>query len=358
MSERAIAASGDDYDRLLADLRTIIADGRQRAATAVNEALVATYWSLGERIVQAEQHGLDRAGYGEKLLARLGPVLSREFGRGFVYSNLANMRQFYQTYPNLYALRRELSWTHYRTLMRLPTPEQREFYGQVAATGRWSSRDLDKQIQSMLYERAAHSRRPELLAPSLPAATAGALTYDTAFKDPYILDFLGLADTYSEKDMEAALVHNMERFLLELGTGFAFVARQRRMTIDDKDYSVDLVFYHRVLRRLVLVDLKIGAFEPADAAQMQLYIEWTKRYDKQPGEEDPVGLILCGSKGRQVIELLLSGPDNRIKVAQYLLLDSEESIKARLAQLAAAVEDLQDEDENAPPASTNEPAGE
>jgi len=341
--DSAIVPAGEGYDQLLADVRTIISDGQQRAAAAINEALVATYWAVGERIVREEQQGEQRAAYGEQLLARLGRQLSREYGTGFTERRLREMRQFYLTYPNRRALRAELNWTHYRTLLRLPDPAQREFYGRLTATGRWSSRELDRQIQSMLYERAAHSRKPEQLAAGLPSAQTGALTYDTAFKDPYILDFLGLVDTYSEKDMEAALVRNMERFLLELGTGFAFVARQRRMTVDDKDYTVDLVFYHRVLHCLVLVDLKIGAFELADAAQMQLYLEWTKRYDKQEGEADPIGLILCGSKGNQVIELLLSGPGNRIKVAQYLLLDSEETLKQRLAQLAAAYEDLRND---------------
>lgn len=341
MSDTTALAPGEGgYDQLLADLRGIITNGRQRAVAAINQELVETYWRIGERVVQEEQQGHERAAYGEQLLERLGRVLGREFGRGFAYSNLANMRQFYQTYPNLHAVRRELSWTHFRTLMRLPTPEQREFYGRLAATGRWSSRELDRQIQSLLYARVGLSRKPETLAPTLPIPRETALTYDEAFKDPYVLDFLGLADTYSEKDLEAAIIRKIERFLLELGTGFCFVGRQRRMTIDDKDYSVDLVFYHRVLRCLVLVDLKIGAFEPADVAQMHLYLEWTKRYDKQEDETDPVGLILCGSKGKQVVELLLSGPGNRVKVSQYLLLDSEDTLKQHLAQMSDAYEQL------------------
>jgi len=188
--------------------------------------------------------------------------------------------------------------------LRLPDPEQREFYGRLAATDRWSSPPSD------------------------------------VFKDPYILDFLGLEDTYSERDLEAAILRNSERFLLEVGTDCCFVARQRRLTIDGEDYHIDLVFYHRSLRCLVLVDLKLGAFAPADAAQMQLYLEWSKRHDRRAGEEEPIGLILCGSHGEQVVELLLSSQTNRMRVAQYLLPEDTAALKARLAQITAAYEGL------------------
>jgi predicted nuclease of restriction endonuclease-like (RecB) superfamily len=331
---------GEDYARLLADVRAIIAAGRGRAAAAVNRELVATYWAVGERIVREEQGGAARAAYGEQVLARLGRALEREFGRGFGLRSLQLMRQFYLAYPIANAVRSELGWTHYRSLMRLPDPEQREFYGRLAATGRWSSRELDRQIGARLFERVGLSRRAGDLAATLPAPVPGerAPVAADVFKDPYILDFLGLEDTYSEQDLEAAIVRHIERFLLELGTDFCFVARQRRLTIDGEDYYVDLVFYHRSLRCLVLVDLKLGAFAPADAAQMQLYLEWTKRHDRRAGEEDPIGLILCGSRGAQVVELLLSSQTNRMKVAQYLLPEDTAALKARLAQITAADE--------------------
>lgn len=336
------ASPAKDYDALLNDLRAIIDTGRGRVAAAVNAEIVATYWLLGQRIVQEEQQGSGRAGYGEQLLARLGRALSTEFGRGFAEGSLRNMRQFYLTYPNRAAVRSELGWTHYRTLMRLPDPAQRDFYTQLSITGRWSSRELDRQIASMLYERAALSRKPEDLALTLPEKSGALAPYDATFRDPYILDFLGLQDTYSERDLEMGLVRNIERFLLELGSDFCFMGRQRRLSIGDEDYYVDLVFYHRGLRCLVLVDLKIGPFTPADAAQMKLYLNWTRLHDKREGEQDPIGLILCGSKNEQVVELLLSDPntslDNRIKVSQYLLLNSEEAIKERLALISAAYE--------------------
>jgi len=330
------------YARLLADVRAIIAGGRGRAAAAINRELVATYWAIGERIVREEQGGVDRAAYGEGTLAQLGHVLGQEFGRGFGERSLRYMRQFYLAYPIRYARRSELGWTHYRALMRLPDPAQREFYGRLAATGRWSSRQLDREINGHLFERVGLSRQAGDLAATLPApaATDHALAPADVFKDPYILDFLGLEDTYSERDLEAAILRNIERFLLELGTDFCFVARQRRLTIDGEDYHIDLVFYHRSLRCLVLVDLKLGAFAPADAAQMQLYLEWSKRHDRRAGEEEPIGLILCGSRGEEVVELLLSSQANRMRVAQYLLPEDTAALQARLAQITAAYEEL------------------
>ena len=331
------------YEQLLADLRAIIAAGRGRALAAVNQELVATYWAIGERIVREEQGGAVRAAYGQQVLARLGRALAQEFGRGFGERALQHMRQFYLAYPIRNALRSELGWTHYRSLMRLPDPAQREFYGRLAATGRWSSRELERQINSRLFERVGLSRQAGDLATALPAPVTGdrALVEAAAFKDPYILDFLGLEDTYTEKDLEAAIIRNIERFLLELGTDFCFVGRQRRLTIDGEDYYIDLVFFHRSLRCLVLVDLKLGAFAPADAAQMQLYLAWAKRHDRREGEEDPIGLILCGSRNEQVVELLLSSQTNRLKVAQYLLPEDTAALKARLAQITAAYEQLQ-----------------
>ncbi len=333
----------DDYERLLADVRAIIASGQGRAAAAVNAEMVATYWHIGERIIQEEQRGEKRAAYGERLLERLGRTLGTEFGRGFTKRALEQMRQFYQAYPNANALRSQLTWTNYRSLMRLENLQARAFYERMAITGRWSSRELDRQINARLYERVGLSRLPEALVSTLPDPRTPP-SYEDAFRDPYILDFLGLADTYAEKDLEAALVRNIEKFLLELGTDFAFMGRQKRLSIGGHDYYIDLLFYHRGLRCPVIVDLKIGDFEPADAAQMKLYLNWMRTYDWREGEGEPIGLILCGSKNQQVVELLLANPntsmDERIKVAQYLLLDSEEALKERLAQISEAYEQL------------------
>ena len=330
-------------DALVNDLRAIIVQGRGRAAVAINAEVVHTYWQIGERIVREEQGGDSRAAYGEQLLEHIGRVLSAEHGRGFTARSLRNMRQFYLAYPNWSAVRTELTWTHYRTLMRL-ADAQRGFYEHVAAASRWSSRELDKQINSMLYERTALSRKPEQLLAALPTGETSVRPHVDAFKDPYVLDFLGLEDTFSEKDLEAALVHNMEKFLLELGTGFYFGGRQKRITIGDEDFYIDLVFWHRTLKCQVLIDLKIGALSHADISQMQLYLRWVRQYDLAEGENEPIGLILCGSRNEQVVELLLADSDrptaDRIKIAHYLLLNSEEAIKQRLAEISAAYDEV------------------
>ena len=271
------------------------------------------------------------------MLEEIGRVLAAEHGRGFAARSLRNMRQFYLAYPKWSALRTELTWTHYHTLMRLPD-EQRAFYGQVAAAGRWSSRELDKQLNSMLYERAALSRTPDALLAAIPGGETPLASHVGAFKDPYVLDFLGLEDTFSEKDLEAGLVREMEKFLIELGTGFYFGGRQRRISIGGEDFYIDLVFWHRALKCQVLIDLKIGALSPADISQMRLYLNWVRWYDLAEGENEPVGLILCGSQNEQVVELLLadseSTTDQRIRVAQYLLLDGQDALKEHLARLA------------------------
>jgi len=340
-SREVIAASDDSYATLLADLRRIIAEGRGRVAAAVTTEVVATYWQVGERIVRDEQGGQVRAAYGEAALARLGRALSQEAGRAFNERNLQQMRQFYLAYPNPNALRSELPWTAYRTLMRLD-PERRAFYEGLAATGRWSSRELERQIGGLLYERAKLSRQPEDLAANLPAPRPAPTPAEEVFRDPYVLDFLELQDTFSERDLEAALVRNIESFLLALGDDFCFKARQRRFPIGNRDYYVDLVFFHRRLRCQVLVDLKLRAFEPADAAQLKLYLNWVREYDMLEYENEPIGLILCSAKDQQVVELLLANPattiDERIKVAQYLLPDGTDALKDQLARIAAAYE--------------------
>jgi predicted nuclease of restriction endonuclease-like (RecB) superfamily len=305
--------------------------------------MVEAYWRIGERIVRQEQHGETRAGYGEQMLLKLGQSLSLEHGRGFSVTNLKYMRQFYLTYQNRQTLSDELSWSHYQVIMRLPE-ELREFYQRLAVSNRWSVRQLQGEIGRQLHQRVLMPGKPGDLLATLPAARPKALTYEEAFRDPYILDFLGLEGSYSEKDLETALVRNIEKFLLELGTGFMFVARQQRIVIDDEDHYVDLVLYHRYMRCIVVVELKLGRLQAADVGQMKLYLEWFKRYDKAEGEADPIGLILCGSKGEQIIELLLSNPAERIQVSRYLTLDSQEAIRQHLERMAGAYEELREQE--------------
>jgi predicted nuclease of restriction endonuclease-like (RecB) superfamily len=253
---------------LLSDIRSLIDGARQRAATAVNSEMVMLYWSIGER-VRKDILGLQRAAYGEQIVHALGEQLSLEYGRGFGRTNLFYMIRFAETFPDrqiVYALSEQLSWTHLKEIIYLDEPLKREFYIQMARIERWSTRVLHNKIQGMLYERTAISRKPDrVVEAELTALRDGdRVSPDLIFRDPYLLDFLGLRDAYSEKDLEAAILRDLERFLLELGSDFTFVARQKRITVDHDDYYLDLLFYHRRLCRLVAVDLKLGRFQATD----------------------------------------------------------------------------------------------
>jgi predicted nuclease of restriction endonuclease-like (RecB) superfamily len=253
---------------LLADMRTLILEARQSVAWAVNAGLTTLYWHAGRRIRQ-DILKEKRAGYGEKIIAALSEQLSAEFGRGFSRRNLFNMVRFAEVCPDsriVQALTAQLGWTHFSLIIYLDEPLKREFYAEMCRIERWSTRTLEKKIGSMLFERTALSRKPaKLAAMELKQwREEDKVTPDLVFRDPYILDFPGLKDTYAQKDMEAAILREMEAFILELGVGFCFVARQHRMQIDHRDYYLDLLFYHCKLRRLIAVDLKIGEFEAGD----------------------------------------------------------------------------------------------
>jgi predicted nuclease of restriction endonuclease-like (RecB) superfamily len=306
---------------LLADVRQLIRDAREQTAQAVNTALTLTYWHVGTRIRRDILRD-KRAGYGEEILQTLSAKLIAEFGRGFSQRNLASMVRFAETFPILdivSALLRQLSWSHFLAIIYLKDPLQREFYAEMCRVERWSTRTLQERIQSMLYERTAISKKPEkLIERELKALRdEDTLTPDLVFRDPYLLDFLGLKDTYSEKDLEAAILREIEAFLLELGAGFAFVERQKRITLDGDDYYLDLLFFHRKLRRLVVVELKLGDFRPADAGQVELYLRWLDRHERQAAEDRPVALILCAGAKAETVEYLDLG-DKGIHVAEYL----------------------------------------
>lgn len=319
-------------DQLLADLRDLILAARRGVARAIDSGLVTLYWQIGRRIHQDILQE-KRAEYGEQIVASLGRQLADEFGRGFEEKNLRRMIQFAEVFPDegiVAALRRQLSWTHFKAIIPLSDPLKRDFYAEMCRLENWSTRTLQKKIQSMLFERTALSKKPDkLIRQELDALKVeDKLTPDLVFRDPYVLDFLGLADTYSEKDLERAILREMESFILELGVGFCFVARQKRMQIDNDDYYLDLLFYHRKLRRLVAIDLKIGDFQAADKGQMELYLAWLKRHGTEPDEEPPLGIILCAGKNEQHIELL-EPEKSGIHVANYLM---ESLPKAALEQ--------------------------
>ncbi len=293
---------------LLSELRELILATRQNVAQSVNTALVLLYWQIGQRIL-TDILKAKRATYGGEILQTLSARLIVEFGRGFTERNLANMVRCAEVFPDakiLHALSAKLSWTHLRRIIYLDDPLKRDFYAEMCRMEQWSTRTLNQKIQSMLFERTALSKKPEkLMAAELKKLREeDRLSPDLVFRDPYLLDFLGLKDTYAEKDLEAAILREIESFILELGVGFCFVARQKRMQIDGRDYYLDLLFYHRKLRRLVAIDLKIGNFEAADKGQMELYLNWLKRYECEPDEAEPLGMILCAGKSDEHVELM------------------------------------------------------
>jgi predicted nuclease of restriction endonuclease-like (RecB) superfamily len=323
-------------DSVLAEVRGFILEARQQTARMVNAGLTLLYWRVGDRI-RREILGEERAEYGAEIVSALGRQLEQEFGRGFAEKNLRRMVQFAEVFPDreiVVSLIRQLTWTHFIALIPLKDPLQREFYAEMCRLERWSVRALRSRVDSMLYERTALSQQPEeLIEQGLKALREeDRLTPDLVFRDPYVLDFLGLRDTYSEQDLESALLREIESFLLELGTGFAFVERQKRITLDGDDYYLDLLFYHRRLHRLVVIELKLGDFKPADVGQMELYLRWLDRHERQHGEERPIGLILCAGKKRETVEVLELEPRG-IHVAEYLTeLPPRELLERRLRE--------------------------
>jgi predicted nuclease of restriction endonuclease-like (RecB) superfamily len=320
----------------LSELRELILAARSEVARAVNAGLTVLYWRVGDRILR-EILKEKRAEYGTEIISALGRQLEQEFGRGFSWKSLHHMIRFAEAFPDLEivsALRRQLSWTHFKALIYLDDPLKRDFYAEMCRIEGWSTRTLQERVQSMLFERTVLSKKPQkLIRQELEALRReDRLTPDLVLRDPYFLDFLGLRATCGEKDLEDALLREIESFLLELGIGFAFVERQKRITLDGDDYHLDLLFYHRRLRRLVAIELKIGDFKPADAGQMELYLRWLDRYERHEGEERPIGLILCAGKKRETVELLELEPRG-IHVAEYLIeLPPRELLEQRLHQ--------------------------
>lgn len=306
---------------LFKDVRSMIEEARSAVAVAVNAGLTMLYWQIGKRINEEILKG-DRAGYGEQILVTLSQELTAEYGRGFDEKNLRRMVQFVETFPDeaiVATLRRQLGWSHFKSLIPIKDTLKRDFYAEMCRIERWSTRTLEKKIGGMLFERTAISRKPEkVIRHELDTLrSTDQITPDMVFKDPYILDFLGLKDKYIEKDIESAILREMESFILELGADFAFLARQKRVMIDHDDYYLDLLFFHRGLRRLVAIDLKIGDFKPADKGQMELYLRWLKKYEMKPGENPPVGIILCAGKKHETVELL-ELEKSGIRVAEYM----------------------------------------
>jgi predicted nuclease of restriction endonuclease-like (RecB) superfamily len=315
------AGSVAPTDRLLADVRKLIESMRQGVARAVNASIVALYWHIGKRVQNDVLHQR-RAEYGKQIVVTLSKQLTTEYGRGYSESSLSRMMRLAEVFPDdqiLAALSQELSWSHFLEIIVMDDPLQRDFYAEMCRIEHWSVRTLRAKIQGMLYERTAISKEPEeVIRRDLTALREeDQLTPDLVFRDPYVLDFLGLTDAYGERDLEQAILRELEAFLLELGSDFAFVARQKRITVDHEDYYLDLLFYHRRLRRLVAIDLKLGRFQAADKGQMELYLRWLQEHETRPDEEPPIGLILCADRSAEHVRLLRLEAAG-IRVAQYL----------------------------------------
>jgi predicted nuclease of restriction endonuclease-like (RecB) superfamily len=357
--------------RVLPQIQTLIEASRQHVISTANLTLVWLYWNVGRVVTVDVQQNQKRADYGQRLIEQLSARLAEDYGRGFTAKNLWDMKRFYEAFQIIQPLAGELAdgkilqpvagkssveilppvvaesasghigqppadeskdcitidfskhfrlgWTHYRILLSVEAGLKRGFYFEQAAQQRWSKRELQRQIDRALFERVALSRDTKALVRlEKQRGPVETVRYEDAFKDPYLLDFLGLKGAYSEKDLEAAIIANLQQFLSELGSDFCFVARQFAMRIDDDDYWLDLLFYHRRLRCLVAIDLKIGPFVAADKGQMDLYLSWLKKHDWHEGENEPVGLILCTSKKQQHVELLLSHGPHKMQVSEYL----------------------------------------
>ncbi|MDY6831928.1 MAG: PDDEXK nuclease domain-containing protein [Thermodesulfobacteriota bacterium] len=381
--DRSLDAS---YDNILGEISSIIDAARRSAARSINYFMTAAYWLVGWRIVESEQRGKERAGYGEDLLMRLSKDLTARFGRGFAKSNLYQMRAFYLSYttilqtasgisnlalpdsadsrgleifqtlsgisaetktksfePGLKGLAEcfPLPWSAYVRLLGVKNENARRFYEAEALRGGWSVRQLDRQINSQFYERTALSKnKAAMLRKGEKALPEDHITAEQEIKDPLVLEFLGLKDEYSETDLEEALIHHLEAFLLELGSDFCFIGRQKRLRIGDEWYRVDLLFFHRGLRCLVIIDLKIGKFTHADAGQMHLYLNYAREHWVHEGENPPVGLILCARKDEAVARYALEGLPSKVMASEYrTALPNEKELAAEIERTQALLEE-------------------
>ncbi len=315
--------------KLLQEIKTLIEESRQCVAIAVNQELTLLYWRVGKCLLEDfVQHR--RADYGQQILPALSAKLTREFGRGWSERNLAYMLRFAEIYPDMQILQTlcaKLSWSHFKTVIYLDDPLKRDFYAEMCRMESWSTRTLKTKMDSMLFERTAISRQSDaVIAQELEHLKKnGELSPGLILKDPYVLDFLELNDRYLEKDLEDAILRELEQFLLELGAGFSFVARQKRIEIDNDDFYIDLLFYNRKLKRLVVIDLKLGSFKAAYKGQMELYLRWLSKYEQEEGEDSPLGLILCSDKKQEQIELLELNQSG-IHVAKYYTVLPEKKV--------------------------------
>jgi predicted nuclease of restriction endonuclease-like (RecB) superfamily len=329
-----------NLESIYANIKNVLDEARNRAVRSVNFVMVQAYWQIGRLIVEEEQNGKERANYGESLIEELSKRLTVDYGKGFNKTNLWYIRQFYLTFRNLHALRGELTWTHYRLLLKVENESARDFYMIESINSSWSTRELERQINSLLYERIALSSDKQKVR-ELSAKGHQIQRSEDLIKDPYVLEFLGIEENkaYQEKDLEKALIDRLQDFMLELGKGFSFVGRQKRITVDGDHFYVDLVFYNYELKCFVLIDLKVGKLTHQDIGQMDFYVRYFEKEIKPDGDNPTVGLILCTDKNDTMIKYTLLEDSKQIFASRYkLYLPSEEEFKAELEKERSLLE--------------------
>ncbi|MBU0758157.1 MAG: DUF1016 family protein [Nanoarchaeota archaeon] len=326
--KRDISSSDSAYN----SIRNILEKARLNIARTVNSAMVYAYWEIGRIIVEEEQKGKERADYGAEMIKKLSLKLTKDYGKGFNERNLWYMKKFYSAFPNMNALRSELSWTHYRLILKIEKPSARNFYINETINSKWSTKELERQINSLLYERIALSKDKEKV---MELSRKGQITKkpEDAIKDPYVLEFLGIKEnaSYLEKDMEKALIDKLKDFMLELGKGFSFIERQKRITVDGDHYYIDLVFYNYILKCFFLIDLKVGKLTPQDIGQIDFYVRYFEKEERSEDDNPTIGLILCSHKNDVMVKYTMLSENKNIFASKYkLYLPSEDELKNEL----------------------------
>jgi len=335
INKEIIEKKEGDYNTLISSIGMLLEKARKRVYSQINQILVKTYWNIGKQIIEYEQKGKEKAEYGSKLLDNLSKDLRLRYGKGFSRSNIIYMRLFYIKYSKSETLSHQLSWSHYFELLKVEDDLERSFYEKQCIKENWSVRELKRQKNSALFERIALSKDKKGV---LELAKKGLLIEKAtdAVKDPYVLEFLGIPEDYkySEKELEQRIIDNLQKFLLELGRGFTFVSRQFRMTLGNKHYYADLVFYHRILKCFVLIDLKIDEVTHSDIGQMNMYLNYFKKEEITKEDNEPIGIILTKEKDRVVVEYALGGISNKLFVSKYkLYLPSKEELEKEVKKL-------------------------
>ncbi len=335
MQRKGIMKKPEHYNQLIFSIGSLLEEARKKVYSQINQILIKTYWQIGKRIIEFEQKGKEKAEYGTKLLDKLSKDLKLKYGKGFSRSNIIYMRLFFIKYSKSETVSHQLSWSHYFELLKIENDLERSFYEKQCITEGWSIRELKRQKNSALFERIALSKNKKAI---LELAQKGQVIKKPKdlVKDPYVLEFLGLSEEhkYSEKELEQKIIDNLQKFLLELGKGFSFVSRQFRITLGNRHYYADLVFYHRILKCFVLIDLKIGEVTHADIGQMNMYLNYFKKEEMSKGDKPPVGIILTKEKERVVVEYALGGLSNKLFVSKYkLYLPSKEELKKEIEKV-------------------------